>query len=501
MRARNRRAVVLAATVATVLAARGCGEDHGDRGPSGRAATSWPAPNADLANTRSVGGPIDASTVNRLKVAWKVPVEGYAATPIVVHGVVYAQDLESNVYALDLRSGRTRWIHIFGVHDFGPNGVNVGGGRVYGATVTRAFALDARTGRLLWARKLIRNREEGIDMAPGYAAGTVYVSTVPVGRKGGARGVLWAIDGATGRTRWRWGEVPAGLWGRPRVNSGGGVWHTPAFDVGGQLYASIANPAPLIGTRQLPWGSSRPGANRWTNSLVKLDAATGKLVWGRQVLPHDLYDWDLECPPILTRANGTPIVVTAGKMGFVYAFERAGGRLLWKRSVGVHNGHDRDALRALHGGAGLRTPERIFPGVLGGVETQMAVDDGTVYVPVNNLPAVVESQTESSIPNSAEGTGEVVALDVATGRVRWTRKLPEAEYGGATVVNDLVFTTTYEGMLWALDIHGGRVVWSSRLPAGTIAPVAVAGDTLLTAASIPLRVGQVPEIVAYRLAR
>jgi outer membrane protein assembly factor BamB len=218
------------------------------------------------------------------------------------------------------------------------------------------------------------------------------------------------------------------------------------------------------------------------------------------VLPHDIYDWDLECPVILRRAGGRDVALVAGKMGWVFAFDAASGALLWKRPVGLHNGHDHDALKALHGGAGLHLGAKILPGVLGGVETQMAADGRTLYVPVNNLPATVVSQTLiAPAEESDEGSGEMVALDIASGRVRWDRKLPESEYGAATVVNELAFTTTVGGKLWALDARTGGVVWRAQLRAGTIAPVAVAGGTVITASSYPFARGQVSEIVAYRL--
>ena len=92
----------------------------------------------------------------------------------------------------------------------------------------------------------------------------------------------------------------------------------------------------------------------------------------------------------------------------------------------------------------------------------------------------------------------MVALDVASGRVRWDHRLPRSPYGAATIANDLVFTTTYDGTVWALAREDGEVVWRTRLSVGTNAPVAVAGDTLIAAASVPLN-GEQPELVAYRL--
>jgi alcohol dehydrogenase (cytochrome c) len=489
-----------AAVLAVAAGTAGCGQDAAER-PSGGRLGTWAAPNVDLSNTRHASGPIDAASVDRLRVAWTVPLHGqYATTPIVVDGVAYAQDLESNVYAIDASNGRQLWLHMFRWNDDGPNGVNVANGRVYGVLPDGAFALDARTGSVLWTRRLLHNERELVVMTPGLKDGTVYVSTNP--GTGGSIGTLWALDAATGRRRWKWEEVPRTLWGRPDVNGGGGLWHPPAFDERGGMYISIANPIPFPGVPHAPWGSSRPGPNRWNNSIVKLDARTGRFLWGTQVLPHDIYDWDLECPVILADAHGRKLALTAGKMGFVYAFDAQTGALVWKRSVGIHNGHDSDNLLAMHRRyERLRLDQKMYPGAWGGVQTPMASDGTTLYVPVVNLYAVYREQ-QFGIPEMQDpqrGTGELVALDVATGRVAWDRKLPHSPYGAATVVNDLVFTTTIDGTLWGLSSRTGRVVWRAQLPAGTDAPVAVAGDTLITAGSMPRAAGQSPQIVAYRL--
>lgn len=503
-----------AAGIALVLALGACGSARPAAGPAPATApiprdgggAGWRAPNGDLSNTRRVSGPIDAASVSRLAVAWTAPVGSYVATPIVSGGVVYTQDLTSTVYALDARSGAVRWKHTFrpvdGAQNGGPNGVAIGDGRVYGATTIELFALDARTGRMVWSRRIRDRPAEGIDMAPAFADGTVYVSTNPAGSlyEGTGRGILFAVDAATGRTRWTWDSVPEGLWGRPELNSGGGLWYVPAVEGGGAMYLGTGNPGPVPGVRGHPWGASRPGPNRWSDSLVKLDARTGRFVWGRQVLPHDLYDWDLECSPILAQAHGRPIVVAGGKMGFVYAFDRADGRLLWKRSVGRHNGHDDDNLEAMAGhGDAIRSGVPVLPGNLGGIETPMAADRDTVYVPVNDLYSIFSPTAITNVQRIDTGTGEVVALDLATGRVRWDRRLPSSVYGAATVSNDVVFTTTYDGTVWALRADTGAIAWKGRLPDGTNAPVAVAGDTLVTAATIPFGSGQPTELVAYRL--
>ncbi|HYV16742.1 MAG TPA: PQQ-binding-like beta-propeller repeat protein [Conexibacter sp.] len=493
----RRRALVLCALAVGVLA--GCGGSQ--RQVSSIRRTTWTAPNAGIDNARQVGGPIDSSTVSRLRVAWRLPlVSSYATTPVVANGVLYTQDLSSNVLALRLHSGKLLWEKRFDATDIGPNGVNVVDGRVYGATPRQAFALDARTGKVLWRKTIARRAGDTVDMAPGHWKRTVYVSTAVQGP--GAVGTLWALDAATGRTRWRWEQVPRGLWGDRKLNAGGGLWHPPAFDGRGGLYMGIANPLPFPGTTELPWGASRPGANRWNNSIVKLDARTGRFIWGRQVLPHDIYDWDLECPVILTTVQHRRVALAAGKMGVVYAFDAMTGTRLWKQPVGIHNGHDGDNLLALHKDYdGLKPPMKIYPGNWGGVETQMASDGATVYVPVNNLYIVYRSQTSATSQDTSKGTGEIVALDEATGSVKWDRKLPHSVYGAASIANDLVFTTTYDGMLWALNRDTGEIVWRSRLPAGTDAPVAISDDMLITAGSLQIAAGQKAQIVAYRLGR
>jgi outer membrane protein assembly factor BamB len=98
-----------------------------------------------------------------------------------------------------------------------------------------------------------------------------------------------------------------------------------------------------------------------------------------------------------------------------------------------------------------------------------------------------------------EGTGAIVALDVATGEILWETNVDQMPFGAMTLSNDLVFTTTFDGKLRAYSIEDGTEVWTSELGAGTNSPLAIAGDTLVTAAGFPQGAGQEARLVVYKL--
>jgi len=500
-----RAVAALVALLAASAAATGCGgSDSGET-------VSFDGsgyPNGDLANTRNERAAIKAANVGELGVAWTLPLTAesafgaYASSPIVSKGVVYSQDLASNVQAIDANNGDVLWTKKYELPDHGPNGVVVQDGMVFGATPTSAFALDQKTGKQVWSVELIRKEVEGIDMAPGYHDGTVFVSTVPVNVSefygGGGVGILWALDAKTGKKKWSFDTVPKNLWGNPGVNSGGGLWYPPAFDGKGSIYFGVGNPGPFPGSEEEPWGASRPGPNLYTDALVKLDEKTGKLQWYHQVTPHALYDWDFQNPPILVDAGGRELVLGAGKSGIVLALDAKSGKPVWERKVGKHNGHDDDGLLAMRGETSkLKLPTLVYPGSLGGVIAPMATDGKNVFVPVINGPLEVISQIERQEPGPLNG--ELVALDVKTGKLRWRHEFPSAPpFGFTTVSNDLVFATTSDGNLQAFETGNGRLAWQEKLPAGTNAGVAVAGEMVIAPAGLAAE-GQTAQIVAFRL--
>jgi outer membrane protein assembly factor BamB len=453
-------------------------------------ANAWPAHNYDISNTRATTKTsINSTNVSKLNVKWRFALKGasvfgiFSSTPIVLNGTVYLQDLNSNVYALDHSTGKLKWRHVFNKPDEGPNGVSYGYGRIYGATASNAFALNAQNGKLIWSRKLIRNGNEGIDMAPQLYDNTVLVSTVPGNPSSfyaaNGDGIVWALDAASGKPKWTFNTIQYGakLFGNPKVNSGGGLWYPPAVDSKGRVFLSVANPGPLYGTPKFPDGSSRPGRNLYTDSIVALDGKTGKLIWFQQAIAHDTRDYDLMIPAITTTLpiNGvqTEVVLVAGKMGKAYAYRADNGKHLWTRPVGRHL-HDTGPLP--------RKPENIFPGDLGGVETPMALAANRLFVPWADLHAVASASGQKGGFNFRQGRGGLAAIDAASGKILWQHKLPSMDFGAATVANDVVFTSDYAGTIYAYDTQSGKTLWTKKAPAGINSFPAIDGDTLLIAA-------------------
>src|SRR6476620_985903 len=495
---------LLAVAVAMGALLVGCGSSSDSSSSSGDAGFTGDAvSNVDLASTRSVKSPINSGNVAELEEIWSNPINGtgvygsYASTPVIAGGVIYSQDLESNVQAIDLESGDVLWTKKYESPSHGPNGLAVADGHVYGATASEAFALDQETGKDVWQVEL----GGAIDMAPGVDDGKVYISTVPetpaAEYEAGEVGTLWVMDGKSGKKLWHWDTVPKSLWGKPKVNSGGGLWYPPSFDSKGFVYAGTGNPAPLPGAKGEPFGSSRPGPNLYADSLVKLDPKTGKLVWYYQETPHNIYDWDFQNSPIITKAGGKEVAVGSGKSGFVVAVDVKTGKPVWRTSVGKHNGHDEDNMLAMRGEYNKIKPGEVFPGSLGGAVALAASDGRRIYVPVGNHSATLINGEETSEESAA--TGEVVALDLATGKIVWQAELPQPADGSLLVSNDVVFATSADGVIHALDSAKGGEVWQAALPSGTNAGVMISGDTLVAGAGLPLAEGQLPKLVAYKL--
>jgi outer membrane protein assembly factor BamB len=150
---------------------------------------------------------------------------------------------------------------------------------------------------------------------------------------------------------------------------------------------------------------------------------------------------------------------------------------------------------------------QVYPGFWGGIETPGAFAEGTLYYQVDDLPTPYTATAwdakdgQTSVENLegrtvyARGTSSLIALDAGTGRIRWQHRFGTVGFGAATVVNDLVFTSTYDGMVYALRRRDGREVWRWQAPGGINAWPAVSGDTIV----LPVGLGLRPQLIALRV--
>ncbi len=339
-------------------------------------------------------------------------------------------------------------------------------------------ALDRETGEQLWATDVTATDTTGIDIQPVIAGELVIVSSVPVSISGiytgGDRGVVTALDRETGEVRWEFDTVEGDdLWGNPDVNSGGGAWYPPAVDLErGLVYVGVANPAPFPGTPEHPNGTSRPGDNLYTDSVVALDLATGALEWFHQVTPHDIFDRDQVHAQLVELADGTDVVVSSGKSGVVVGVDPDDGTPRWTTEIGLH---ENDDLTELDG------PTTVAPGTYGGVLTPPAWADGVVYLPVVNAPVEL-------VPDEVAYFGADVSR--RRGRGRRGRRRPRATCCGprrcrasrwaprrsSTTSSSPPSSTAPSSPSIG---QSGEIVHSLELGGGTNGWMAVVDDTLL----------------------
>lgn len=484
--------------------------------------SDWPLANRDYRNTRAVfNSRINSATVNNLEVAWAFPIPGRsnfgaaASAPVIAAGVVYFQDLESNVFALDLLTGAVIWEQRYNNGVIGPNGPGIGYGKVFVTSGVESFAaLDMRTGTEVWS--VSTNERPTGAIQPYVYGGLVYFTTQAGvagegeersyrGYAGGTSGHILALNPETGETVWDFQTIEEGFWGNPEVNSGAGVWYPPAIDTStGLTFWGTGNPAPFPGTFQFPNASSIEEPALYANTMLALQHDTGELVWYNYVNPNDLFDLDFQISPVLASVQfggqQREIVIGTGKLGRVIAFDRETGEIIWETLVGIHQNDD---LSEIPPGESVI----VYPGILGGVETPIAYADNTVYVPVMNLPTEhaadgwgaadgVEALAAANARTAAgQGTSEVVALNATNGQILWSHEFGSDMYGGVTIVNDLLFVATYDGMIYALNRATGETVWSYQAPGGINAWPAVANDTIVW----PVGAGGQPSLVALRL--
>src|SRR5262249_20829881 len=278
--------------------------------------TDWPTYHGQLPGNRySPLAPIDAASVARLVPRWVYSIAGAGrleTTPVVVDGIMYVTAV-NECHALDAGCGRRIWDYrrprskgLAGDAAGGINrGVAVAGDRVFLATDNaHLVALDRFTGAVEWDTEMADARlNYGATSAPLAVKGLVVAG--PSGGDEGVRGFLAAFDQKTGREAWRFWTVPrpgepvAESWkGRDIDHGCATAWLTGTYDpVLDTLYWPTGNPCPDYD------GSERVGDNLYSDSILALDPATGRLKWHFQYTPHDVWDWDAEQPAVLVDAE------------------------------------------------------------------------------------------------------------------------------------------------------------------------------------------------------
>ena len=467
---------------------------------------------------------INAGNVKNLELQWVFQarsLEKFEATPLVVNGIMYTVQAPNDVIALDAATGRIFW-----TYSYAPSaearpccgrinrGVAILGDTLYMGTIdAHLVAIDARNGRPIW-------NVEVASAAVGYAlahAPLVVKDKVIVGTAGGEygiRGFLAAYDARSGKQIWRFNTIPGPgepgneTWAGDSWKRGGGsVWVTGSYDSETNLtYWGIGNPGP-------DWnGDPRPGDNLYSDSVVALDADTGKLKWHYQFSPHDEFDYDSVQVPVLAnlewQGKGRKVMLWANRNGFFYALDRTTGQfLLGKPFVEVNwaNGFD-EVGRPIRVPGKVATVEGtlIYPGNQGGTNwysPSYSPHTGLFYIPTwasysslyvknKTAPGYIEGQwyaggaarspvpmvrgSQINVRKEDEGYGSIRAIDPKTGERKWEYKMAEFTEGGIlSTASDLLFTGGREGYFFALDARNGELLWKSALGGSVVSgPIA-----------------------------
>lgn len=460
---------------------------------------------------------ISDRSIRSLGVAWSADVpspSGIEATPVVVDGIIYISLDQDVVEAIDAGTGRLIWrwdppnldlTHYFTSWASRVNrGVAVWKGKVFiGTADCRLFALSATTGRQIWE---VRN----CDPAQGYGstgAPLVAKDMVIMGNAGAdygaVRGYVSAYDASTGRLIWRFFTVPgnpAKGFEQPELAWAAKTWKGEDWwrHAGGNVWDDIEYDPELnrvyFGTDTDTVSMGQNGDALFTNSIVALDADTGRYLWHYQEVPNDVWEYNATTPIILAdltiRGHQRKVLLQAPRDGFFYVLDRETGRLLsadpfvkvtWASRIDLASGRpvlSRDA--RLYRDAGRSTV--LWPGGEGAHNWQsmsFSPLTGLVYIPALNAPGIYDvdrgtPDVKPYVPSptaKVQPEGRLVAWDPLARKVRWFVKM-RYPYNGGTLVTagNLVFQGTAEGIFTARRATDGRLLWSMPVVTATQAP-------------------------------
>jgi len=481
--------LLVALAAALALAACGGGAKTGSANSAAQSAggssKDWLYVGHDRNNDRfAPETQINRSNVSRLTQVWSA---GFGpqqylmeSFPIESGGVDYVTTSTDQVFAFKATTGKLIWKYApnvnfslsTGVGGYGVSvnrGIAISGSHVYVVSFDdRLHALSRATGEQLWSAQVTNPSAEAYETT----GPTVWNNMVFVGDSGsedGVRGFVAAYNATTGKQLWKFYTVPkAGTGWVPKNGGGGTVYFAPTVDTAtGTVYVGTGNPSPTI------VGKERPGPDLYTDSVLALNARTGKLLWYHQEIPHDLWDYDAESPVVIFNAKvhgrTVPAVGEAGKSGYYFVLNAKTGRDIFPRLAFVKEHHTPPTSKG--------TVE--CPGAVGGSQyapVAYSPQTSAAYVSGINLCMILTvtrsgagtgekdfGGLRTSIPNQ-DPTGTFSAVNLNTGKFLWHRKMPTPMTGGSTATaGGLVFTGDQHGNLYAFDAHTGKVLWKHNV--------------------------------------
>jgi polyvinyl alcohol dehydrogenase (cytochrome) len=435
----------------------------------------WNGWGADFNNSRFQPAGMARLTpeqVPKLQLKWAFGFPGVSAAnaqPSVVGGVLFVGGGDSKLHALDAKSGCTIWTYptdapVRTAVSFGPIPGTDEFAVFFGDLRANAYALNAKTGALVWKAKMEEHAAARITGTPTLFSGILYVPVSSIEEVTGSnpsyecctfRGSVVALDAATGRPIWKSytiAEAPqptsknsVGI--QLRGPSGASVWSSPTIDLERHaLYVATGN------------SYSNPPADT-SDAIVAFDLQTGRMLWHRQATPKDSYvvgcyrsdktncpeahgpDHDFGQSPILVSLQqGHRMLVIGQKSGVVHAFDPdEEGMPLWQKRIGKG-------------------------GPLGGIEWGSAADQNRVYVANSDVRFLFEG-TRRLDPN--EGGG-LFGLDLADGKVTWQvppvpcgdrKQCSPALSAAVSAIPGVVFSGSVSGFLRAYATDDGRLLW------------------------------------------
>jgi len=446
-------------------------------------------------------------SVKKLAVAWAFPtgtVGQFEASPVVYGGVMYVTSSYNRLFALDAKTGELLWRYDHKNAEnlrlcCGPpnRGVGIAGDLVIMGTLdAHLIAFERKTGEIAWNTE-VANYASGysITSAPLIVGDLAVIGVA--GGEYGVRGFFDAYDVKTGKLAWRHYTVPAKgepgteTWAGTSYERGGSpAWTQGAYDPETDtLFWTTGNPSP-------DWdGDGRAGDNLYSDSLLALEPRTGTMKWYFQFTPHDVWDYDGNTQIFLVDAKyeGKPrkLVVQANRNGFYYILDRSDGKFLkatpyleqvnWATSIDDKGRPvvNPDALPKED--AKFRTCPSNLGGMNGSFTGALNPDLGLAFIPSSEACQVYSKGISAfkeglpylgGLPDTVDATagkayGNLAAIDVATGQVKWRYRDNRPMMGGVlSTAGGVVFSGNLEGEVLAFDAKTGKVVWRFRSGGG-----------------------------------